>query len=94
MLRGILTRQKQLETYICEGKRVRYRSREVIQLMKSQKVGKHLSTWFLRETVQNTLKIQGIPGSVLLKKMQSTLGDMICTEGRLTKFVWPGELHY
>ena len=87
MLRGILTRQTQLEEEIERGTRVRYRSRSQIQEAKSLKVGKHPSTWFLRGTVQNTLKVQGTPNSGLVNSLHAALGNRICTEGGSTKFV-------
>ena len=55
--------------------------------MKSQKVGKHPSKCFFRETVQQTLKIQSTQTSVHLRRLQITLDDEIFTKGEYTKFV-------
>ena len=55
--------------------------------MKSQKIGKHPSTWFLRGRIQKILKVQGSPESGLLNLLKSALGNKVCTEGVETKFV-------
>ena len=87
MLQCIINRQKEIEREIREGVRIRFRSREQIEEQKSNRLGKHPGTWFLRGAIQNTLKVQGTPGSGLARAMQSTLGNRICAEGGATKIV-------
>ena len=76
LLRGILKRDREIQTEIDSGKRVRYRSRQQIVDQKSQQLGKYANTWFLRGDVTNTLKVQYVPGSVLKTKIHQTLSGL------------------
>ena len=80
-----------IEDEIRSGQRIRCRSRAQILQMKSEKVGKHTNTWFLRGTNLNTFKVQGTPESGLLEAVKKSLGNEICTEGGSTKFLELGE---
>ena len=50
-------------------------------------MGKHKNTWFLKDTVQNTIKVQATPGSTLATAVKKALGDQLGTEGGTTKVV-------
>ena len=87
LLNGILRKHQMIEEEIRSGQRTRHRSRTQILQMKSEKIGKHANTWFLRGTHQNTFKVQGTPDSGLLEAIKKSLDKEICTEGGSTKFV-------
>ena len=90
LLRGILQQVANQESEIDAGTRQRFRNSDQILELKSKKLGKFPNTWFLRGTVQNTLKVQCTPSSSLVNALKKTLGEEIRAEGGTTKIVEMG----
>ena len=87
LLSGILNEWKNIREKIDSGARIEFRSREQILEAKTQKVGKHPSTWFFRGRVQNTYKVQITPKSALVNTMSKVMKNRLGAEGGKTKFV-------
>ena len=90
-LKGILNRNDQIETDILEGKRIRYRSQEQIMEAKDKRLGKHPNTWFLTDTVVNTLKVTATPNEGLKGAINKVLWSKgMLADGGQTKVVEMG----
>ena len=89
LLKGILDRQKQLETEFESGEKQRYRSRQQIKDQKSAKLGKYPDTWFIKGDVGNTLKVPFTPGGKLKDMIGRKLSarGLTTADGCLTKVV-------
>ena len=84
LLSGILNEWKNIQEKIDSGARIEFRSREQILEAKTQKVGKHPSTWFLRGRMQNTYKVQITPKSALVNTMSKVMKKRLGAEGNET----------
>ena len=73
MLKGILARQKQIETEVANGDRIKYRNREQILSQKKNSLGNYPDTWFLKKNIRNTLKVQATPGQKLADKLNNCM---------------------
>ena len=87
LLEGILKRVSQIREEINSGSQVEFRDREQIITQKQASLGKYPNTWFLSNTIQNTLKVQATPASGLAGKMRNCLRDNLGAEGGGTKIV-------
>ena len=77
VIRGILTREKQMTDEIARGETVRYRSGSAIRLQKEMRVGKSVNTWFLRAGNTCTLNVQCTPGSLLRNAVHEKVGTIL-----------------
>ena len=90
ILKGILEREKQIESDIKEGKRIRYRNREEIEAMKSNKSGTSSNTWFLQGSHTSVLNVPSTPGGALASKLRKAIGRHKAPDGGTTKIVESG----
>ena len=95
IVKGVLERGKQVESEIEAGNRVRFRTREEIDEMKSKNKHRHRSTWYLRGGATGVLCVPATPGSQLCKRIREGIKEMWCPDGGLTKVVeLGGGLHH
>ena len=87
IIKGILTRQKQIETEISEGIRRRYRSGKEIRNQKINKLGNSINTWFLKGGNTCTMTVQCTPGAVLKDRVQKAVGTLPGPDGGFTKII-------
>ena len=87
LLEGILKRQREIESDVREGKRVKFRSRAQIQNHKTNRLGKHPNTWFLRRDRTGTLKVQSTPGGGLTSSLNKVLNATLSAYGGKVKIV-------
>ena len=72
---GVIAMYKEMQGKVFAGERSWYRTRQELQQHKVQKGRLSAATWFLTDTVTQTLYLPITPGSELLKEMKEKLKE-------------------